>query len=168
MNRSCLLVSIALTAAASGPSAAQSAAANPCAAAEHHQFDFWIGDWDVTTPDGKVAGHNHVESIANGCGIEENWTGAGGGTGRSLNTYVAADRQWHQFWVGAGGSVLQLSGSFAGNVMTFRDATNRLSFTRNDDATVRQVWQTTRDGGKTWQTAFDGKYVRAQPRTRGR
>jgi hypothetical protein len=23
-----------------------------CASAEHHQFDFWIGDWDVALPDG--------------------------------------------------------------------------------------------------------------------
>jgi hypothetical protein len=105
MKRQHLFVAITLTVAAVGPTHTQTRPPNPCANAEHHQFDFWIGDWVVTTPDGKIAGHNHVESIANGCGLEENWTGGGGGSGRSLNTYVAADEQWHQFWVGAGGSV---------------------------------------------------------------
>ena len=28
----------------------------PCSAPEYHQFDFWLGDWEVTTPDGKPAG----------------------------------------------------------------------------------------------------------------
>ena len=55
-------------------------ATKPCSAPPYRQFDFWIGDWDVFSPDGKLAGHNRVESIEGGCGIQENWTGAGGGT----------------------------------------------------------------------------------------
>jgi quercetin dioxygenase-like cupin family protein len=143
-------------------SLAQAPAQNPCAAADHQQFDFWIGDWDVTAPDGTIAGRSHVERIANGCGIEEQWTGARGGSGRSLNTFTGG--QWHQYWVGAGGSVLNLSGSLRGNVMTLSDATNRLMFTNNTDGTIRQHWQTTDDSGKTWTTTFDGKYTRrSQP-----
>ena len=136
----------------------------PCAGAPHHQFDFWIGEWDVFTPDGKSAGRNHITSIAGGCGLEEQWTGAGGGSGRSLNTYDAADRQWHQFWVGGDGTVLRLSGSFAGHVMTLADSGNRIRFTSNGDDTVRQVWEQSSDSGKTWKTVFDGKYVRRAPR----
>src|SRR5262249_36202909 len=124
-------------------SLAQAPAQNPCAAAEHHQFDFWIGDWDVTAPNGTIAGHSHVERIANGCGIEEQWTGSRGGTGRSLNTF--AEGRWHQYWVGAGGSVLNLAGSLRGNMMTLSDSTNRLMFTNNNDGTIRQQWQTTND-----------------------
>jgi hypothetical protein len=52
---------ILAAACAAAPVAAQAAPrANPCAGAEHHQFDFWIGDWDVTTPDGKPAGRNRI------------------------------------------------------------------------------------------------------------
>jgi len=144
-------------------SLAQAPGQNTCTAAEYRQFDFWIGDWDVTAPNGAMAGHSHVERIANGCGIEEQWTGAGGGTGRSLNTFAGG--LWHQYWVGSGGSVLNLSGSLAGNVMTLSDATNRLMFTKNPDGTVRQQWQTRDADGKTWTTTFDGKYTRrAAPR----
>jgi hypothetical protein len=28
-----------------------------CSAAEHRQFDFWIGRWEVFTPDGAVSQH---------------------------------------------------------------------------------------------------------------
>jgi hypothetical protein len=27
-----------------------------CAVPEHRQFDFWLGTWEVTTPDGKLPG----------------------------------------------------------------------------------------------------------------
>ena len=38
-------------------SAAQQAARpRACTSTEHHQFDFWIGEWDVTLPNGKAAG----------------------------------------------------------------------------------------------------------------
>ena len=42
---------------------------------EARQFDFWAGDWDVTSPDGQPAGTNRIEAIAGGAGLLENWTG---------------------------------------------------------------------------------------------
>jgi hypothetical protein len=66
----------------------------------HHELDFWPGDWNVTSPAGTPAGRNRIESIANGFGLIENWTGdaaAGGGNGKSLTTYNAAKKQWQQF-----------------------------------------------------------------------
>ena len=162
MSTRILIAGILSTVLASGAiSLASAQNAKPaCTDAAHRQFDFWIGDWDVFTPDGKAAGRNQIASIAGGCGIEEQWIGAGGGSGRSLNAYDAAERRWRQFWVGGDGTVLQLAGSFAGNVMTLENAGNRIRFTRNGDGTVRQVWDQSSDGGKTWKTVFDGKYVR--------
>jgi hypothetical protein len=32
----------------------------PCSAPEHRQFDFWLGEWQVTGPSGKVAGTNSI------------------------------------------------------------------------------------------------------------
>ena len=142
-----------------------------CSAREYRQFDFWIGDWDVVAPDGTRAGHNRVERIEGGCGLQENWTGEGGGTGRSINTYSPADKQWHQYWLGSGGGILNLAGTFEGDTLTLRGVSavaaggtveNRLQFTRNADGSVRQFWQQSRDGGKTWSVAFDGKYIRAR------
>ena len=39
---------------------AQDAKPAPCSAPEHRQFDFWLGDWEVKGPAGKVAGRNMV------------------------------------------------------------------------------------------------------------
>jgi len=72
---------------------------------ESRQFDFWIGEWEVTTPDGKPAGSSRIERIANGAGLLENWTGypaPTGGNGKSLNAYNQAKKQWQQFWVAVG------------------------------------------------------------------
>jgi hypothetical protein len=143
----------------------------PCSAPEYRQFDFWVGNWDVFSPDGKLAGHNRIERIEGGCGLQENWTGAGGGTGRSINTYLPADKRWHQFWLGSGGGVLNLAGAFDGHSLTLRGTNtsaagvviqNRISFTPNPDGSVRQLWEISRDEGKTWSVSFDGKYVRAK------
>ncbi len=91
-----------------------------CSAAEYRQFDFWIGKWDVYNPAGLLAGTNVVERDLDACVVEENWTDRFGGRGRSLNTYDAATRTWHQFWVFAGGGVftpILMEGGLAGGSM---------------------------------------------------
>ncbi len=141
----------------------------------NREFDFWIGDWEVTTPDGKPAGTNRIEAVAGGRGLYENWEGAKqpngqpGMSGKSLNAYNAAKKQWQQFWVG-GGQVLELAGGLVDGRMvlggaerTLRDGrkvTDRITWTPNADGTVRQQWEQTVDGGKTWTTVFDGLYRR--------
>jgi hypothetical protein len=37
---------------------------------------------------------------------------------------------------------------------------NRISWTPQAEGTVRQHWETSTDGGKSWTTAFDGRYAR--------
>lgn len=143
----------------------------PCTRAENRQFDFWIGDWDVTTPDGKPAGTNLIKPILNGCVLHENWKGRGGFTGESFNVYDAKRKVWHQTWVDGTGSTLMMDGVFANGSMTLsdkdvpgkadRNAINEIVWTSNTDGTVRQLWRTSSDGGKTWSTAFDGRYVKS-------
>ncbi len=140
----------------------------PTPPAESHQFDFWIGDWNVTTPDGKAAGTNSIQAIAGGFGLLENWQGAGGGSGKSLNSYNRSKKQWQQFWVGVGG-MLELSGGLdpkgrmilAGENNTPKGTLkSRITWTPNKDGTVRQQWEQSRDAGVTWKTVFDGIYKR--------
>ncbi len=137
-----------------------------CSGEEHRQFDFWIGDWSVTVM-GREAGRNLVTLEESGCLIHEHWTATRGGTGQSFNFYDRQDGRWHQVWVSSAGSVLRLSGSRAGNQMKLTGETarsgggstqHRLTFTRNDDGTVRQFWESSNDGGATWTVAFDGLY----------
>jgi hypothetical protein len=163
------LMTLLLTAApiAAAQEANTSRTAKACATAEHRQFDFWIGDWEVLTPEGNLAGHNLIEGILGGCAVSESWTGSRGGVGRSYNAYDRMHRKWHQTWVDNSGSVIQLDGEFAGGKMVLvgegRDSTggkvlNRITWQETAPGAVRQLWEQSADGGKTWTTSFDGRY----------
>ncbi len=147
------------------------APAVPCSKPEHRQFDFWIGDWDVFNPKGDTAGTNLIKPMLGGCVLHENWAGKGNFSGQSFNAYDARRGRWHQTWMDMSGGVLMLDGAFENGVMTLTDrdlagkkdpnVVNEISWTPNPDGSVRQHWRTSKDGGKTWTTAFDGKYVRS-------
>ena len=87
---------------------------------QNHQFDFWLGEWDVTQPTGKAAGHNRITSLLGGCALREEWTGASGSHGTSLNAYDPAAKRWRQTWVDDSGTVLVLEGQFQGGKMTLQ------------------------------------------------
>jgi hypothetical protein len=144
-----------------------SAPTGGCSAAEYRQFDFWVGSWDVTVA-GNPAGSNVITLEEQGCLIHEHWTGAKGGTGQSLNFYDKSTRLWNQVWVDNSAGSLRLSGTFAGDQMGMtgvapgpdgKPQQQRLTFFKNPDGTVRQLWETSSDGA-TWQVSFDGLYRR--------
>ncbi|MGH9902565.1 MAG: tetratricopeptide repeat protein, partial [Pyrinomonadaceae bacterium] len=145
--------------------------AKPCASTpEHRQFDFWVGEWDVQTPQGQLAGTNSVQSILDGCVVFENWAGAGGGgSGKSFNYYNPATRRWHQLWVSNTGNVLEFAGELKDGQMRYTGESpgaqggkvmHRLTFFNSSADRVRQLWEQSADGGRTWNVAFDGTYVR--------
>ena len=158
-----------LAAAHAAAQAPPPAPPKPCTSPESRQFDFWIGDWEVFQPDGKPAGTNRIAAVY-GCVLHESWKGRGGFEGQSFNRYDTARGVWHQTWVDSTGGILMIEGSFRDGVMTLSDATlpgkkdpkrvNEIAWSRNADGTVRQHWRVSADGGATWTTAFDGKYVK--------
>jgi hypothetical protein len=141
----------------------------PCSAPESRQFDFWIGDWDVYVPSGKLAGTNHIERLY-GCMLHESWKSASV-EGQSFNGFDTARGIWHQTWIDSSGSVLVIEGSMREGSMSMSDRNlagkkdaqqvNEITWTPNADGSVRQHWRVSADGGKTWTTSFDGKYVRS-------
>lgn len=88
-----------------------------CAGAEHRQFDFWLGEWDVHGAGDKPVGSSRIERSANGCWIVEHWHGASGNDGTSTNAWDAQHGVWRQFWVGGDGVVLRLEGGLQGKAM---------------------------------------------------
>jgi len=151
------------------PVQAPAAPARPCAAPVHRQFDFWIGTWDVTGPAGTFAGVNRIEAVDGGCALAESWSSAGGGyTGHSLNS-VGGDGRWRQTWVDSGGVRLDLVGGLVDGRMVLEGDTppsaagappvkNRITWSPETEGRVRQHWETSADGGRTYTTAFDGTY----------
>lgn len=82
----------------------------PCSAAAYRQFDFWLGQWDITEAGGP-AGTNVVEPLLGGCAIRENYLDPDGGSvGTSLNSYDADTKQWRQTWVADYGTDYRMAG----------------------------------------------------------
>lgn len=147
------------------------AAGGPCDAPEYRQFDFWVGDWTVTS-DGTAAGTNSIHPVHGGCALQENWQGSGEGgiSGSSFNMYDKATGKWHQTWVDSNGGLLQIDGGLVDGSMVLSgerpsrdgsgEAIHRITWTPNEDGTVRQLWEASKDGGATWSVLFDGLYTR--------
>ena len=162
-----IFIGALVVSAAAGVASANAAAAKRCADPSRRQFDFWVGVWDVTTPDGSVAGSNTIEKASEGCALVERWSGARGGRGTSLNFYESATRQWVQIWVDNDGEVLRLSGGLQQGCMVLSGALSsngaarqRITWTPLGTGRVRQLWESSADGGRTWKTEFDGTYTR--------
>jgi tetratricopeptide (TPR) repeat protein len=133
------------------------------------QFDFWIGEWDVFTPQGQLAGTSVIQQVSEGCGVLENWTGGFGLTGKSINFYDPNTQRWYQYWIGADGAPIRYAGTFTDGAMRYETEPSivsgvktigRLTFFNLDANTVRQFAQTSTDDGKTWTVSYDFKYVR--------
>ncbi|PWK54002.1 hypothetical protein [Pleionea mediterranea] len=142
-----------------------------CQSVEHRQFDFWIGDWNVYSKDGKLVGTNSITSSLNGCVLKEHYKTAKGYEGESFNLYDATTKQWHQTWVDNAGTLLQLDGVWNGQVMTLlgkgltrkgEPVTHRIQWRPQDNGDVHQVWDITKDGGQHWQSNFFGVYQKKQ------
>ena len=142
-----------------------------CTASAYRQFDFWVGEWEVTDPQGAVAGANTITTILGGCVLQEHWRGAGGSTGYSYNIFNLQTRKWHQTWVDSGGQLLLLDGGIEGGKMVLSGETvgqggqttvNEISWEPLDGGRVRQLWRSSTDGGANWQVVFDGLYTKRQ------
>lgn len=156
---------ISVTAYGQNPSCA-------CCTENHSEFDFWIGTWEVTGPNGKKVGDNILTKVEGKCVLRENWTSATPGyTGTSNSFYNLKTKQWEQIWIDNQGASLHLKGNKVGNQMvlkTEKEVNNdgksffhQVTWTDNKDGTVRQLWETFTEG-KDVTIAFDGLYKRKE------
>ena len=179
LSRGKILSAIAVLCLLASSSAAQtnsSAASQPakpappsCDASEHRQFDFWVGEWDVYVQGKKIA-HSSIQNILNGCVIFENWQPLNGGPGKSFNYFDPLVQKWRQLWVSTQpGGAINFVGERKGNTMYMECETlgpngvrtlGHMTWTDLGPGKVRQLWEQSTDGGKTWTVAFDGEYRR--------
>ena len=138
---------------------------------EFHQFDFWVGEWNVFNPQNQIAGESRIEKILKGCIILENWTGRTGFEGKSFNHYDAKKNKWYQYWINENSEVINFEGEYSDKdkAIIFYSSDHakdenpfirRLTFFNIDENTVRQFSQQSKDNGKTWTVEYDFKYVR--------
>jgi len=145
----------------------------PCQSDEHRSFDFWLGEWWVTSPgrDGWQA-RSSITLGNGGCSIHEAYATLGGYAGSSVNFFDAGRQQWHQTWVDNQGGALYLNGGYLidehpdgrlqNGAMVLSDGANRITWTLQSDGRVRQHWQVTNNDGESYATSFDGYYEKRQ------
>lgn len=139
-----------------------------CCTDAHSEFDFWVGSWEVTNPDGSIAGNNTISKVQDNCVLKENWVSATlGYTGTSNNFFNLQTKQWEQIWVDNKGASLHLKGNRKGNQMILESDQlknqkgepifHRVTWTKNKDGSVRQLWETITEKGNVT-IAFNGLY----------
>ena len=145
------------------------AALTPCTAPEYRHFDFWLGEWDVTSAGStQPTATSSISSLHDGCVVLEQYV-AGAFTGMSINFYDSGLGKWHQSWMSNAGSSVYLEGGLdAQGAMVMSDADlpvskitgviGKTTWTPNSDGSVRQLWESSTDGGETWTIVFDGLY----------
>ncbi len=135
---------------------------------ERRQFDFWLGEWEVTDEAGeKTLGHNTIGKRENGCYVFEAWRSAGGGTGSSMNYYDPTLGKWHQLWLDGGYSIIKTAGGIVDGAMVMTGTIHYLeagtthpfrgTWTPLPDGRVRQFFEQADEEGN-WQAWFNGYY----------
>jgi hypothetical protein len=163
-NRAALAIASIMAMLAAAPG--QAAGPADCADPGSQDFDFWVGEWNVTNVgNGDRVGRNRIEPILGGCVLRETWAGASGNSGTSLNFFDTQRGRWRPFWVWRQGTTLELEGEYRDGHMVLsgeacapdgKTTLNRITWHNNADGTVRQQWEIPRDGGQPWETIFDG------------
>lgn len=148
----------------------------PCRAnAQAGEFDFWVGEWDVfATGTNFAVGRSSIQKASGDCMILENWTAIGQvpHNGKSMNYVNPETGKWEQLWIGSNGGGNHVTrfynGEYRDSVMRFDFESRtpqgkqlgRFSFFNQGPDQVRQLSETSADGGKTWTTNYDFTYKR--------
>lgn len=139
-----------------------------------NHFDFWLGEWNVYSNDGKRAlqGTNSITKHHKNCLIMETWTSAQGGTGSSMNYYDAVEDQWRQLWVAGGYSIDYTGGRDESGSMVLNGKINyyktgnshpfRGTWTPAPDGSVRQLFEQQDPDSLQWSVWFDGLYIKQE------
>ena len=146
-----------------------------CDSAESKQFDFWVGEWELSyVEDGKPGkSRNHVSKVLDGCAILEEFSGAPGTKldGRSYSTFDRLTGKWKQTWVDNTANYLDFTGGMVdgrmvlSREMTGRDGqriSQRMVFQDIRRDGLKWLWQRSEDGGRTWSTQWEIDYRRVR------
>ena len=161
---------LVVAAALSSTVLAQDPARSPCTedSGPARDFDFWVGQWQVVQPDsGDPAGNNRISVREGGCLLVEDWQGASGSTGMSINFQDPQRGAWRQIWQSAG-ALIELEGGLDDDGRMAMDGTIfyhargeqfpfRGRWTPRDDGTVLQEFWQQGEGGE-WSSWFVGEY----------
>jgi hypothetical protein len=148
-------------------------AQEPCSAPESSQFDFWVGEWQLTWKDSSgqlMRGTNSIAKDLSGCVVHEHFTDyTDGFRGESVSAYDPQKKLWQQTWVDNKGNYMLFTGGMKDNVMDLRmerenaKGQNELFsmiWTNITPDSLDWTWRKSLDGGKKWQTLWKIHYIK--------
>jgi hypothetical protein len=169
LKRSLILALLGAATQALGASAPTNSPAG-CNVPEYRQFDFWLGDWDTfdAGDSSTSVARAHVDLIAAGCAVHELYEQTDGLIGDSILSFDPVRKLWQQTWVTNRGSLMVIAGRFKDDVLTlegtmhFRNGKSSLQRItwKAESGGVRESSVVSKDGGKSWQPAFDVLFQR--------
>ena len=132
---------------------------------EARQFDFWIGEWDLTWEGGQ--GTNTITAILDSAVIQEDFKG-GDFKGKSVSVYNRHTQKWQQTWVDNSGGYLDFVGGWEDGKMIFlrkakRDGIEflqRMMWYHIKQDQLDWNWERSDDGGKSWKVLWKIHYER--------
>lgn len=142
----------------------------PCSAPEGSQFDFWIGSCELTWND-TMTGTNVITKELDGCVINENFSDQKNKfDGQSYSVYNSTKGIWQQTWVDNQGNYMDFEGGFENGKMTLsrsfvgpkgKTVMQRMIFFNIAKNSIDWSWESSLDGGKTWEQNWLIHYKRA-------
>lgn len=170
-GRPVLVIAVMLVAACFTPSRVTAADTSCAANAKSRALDFWLGDWSIAAPGGGPDASSKVTPDLDHCLVIERWKG-GDETGVNIFGYSPDDKSWHGLFANNQGHIhVFFHGTVASDSAEFtgpnkgpdgRTILNRITIRRIDAMHVQEMWEKSRDGGKTWTTLFRLRYTRKQ------
>ena len=120
----------------------------------------------IDTASGGEVAHSSIEPASDGCAIRESYVQTVGPDGKpfrylgtSYSALSRADGAWHQFYIDSNGNATSFTGGIEAGAMVLRTDNQRMTL-RTEGARVRQIGETTKDGGKNWSPGYDLTYIR--------
>lgn len=158
---------------------ADAPAKRPCELPEGKQFDFWVGEWDLSWPAGQGGpgedqpgkGTNSVKKILGDCVVQENFAkSATSYKGMSVSAYKPKLGAWQQTWVDTDGNYLLFTGHFKDGVMELHSPKRkmpdgkilsfRMIFKNISADSFDWSYQASKDDEKTWKDNWNIHYQR--------
>jgi hypothetical protein len=146
-------------------------AAGACDTPQHHQFDFWLGDWQVFDAEThKLVAFDRVEKHAEGCIVQQNltlltdlWRRPGAKyrlSGIGVNRFDG--EAWLQLWADNQWGAIAMRGSLDENgamvfksIIPSRNRDLKVVFEKHADGTVRNLEYVAPAGSGKWEKYGD-------------
>jgi hypothetical protein len=135
------------------------------------QFDFWLGEWNLTWAKGG-RGTNSIHTILGGHIVQENFVAIAGDEagfmGQSVSAYNKERSTWLQTWVDNQGGYLDFTGEYKDNTMILsrkaikggKEFLQRMVWHDITRDSLNWNWERSDDAGKSWKTLWAIHYKR--------